>query len=73
MSINFKLSNKNMTRIQNLELFHNNLRNLFKNKNNEFSILYKNKLYMKVHMYPYILEKKIRNNETEYSMKLIYK
>lgn len=31
---------------------------LLMNKSNEFTVISKNKLYMKVHMYPYILEKK---------------
>lgn len=61
-----------MARIQDLELFHNNLGKLFKNKKNEFVVLYKNNLHMKVHMYPYILEKKVKDNKVEYSMTSIY-
>jgi hypothetical protein len=58
-----------MTRIEQLDRFQTTLKNLFKNKNNEFVVYSKNKLHMKVHIYPYILEKKIQNNKTEYSMK----
>ena len=61
-----------MARIQELDRFQFILKKLFTNKDNEFTMITKNKLFMKVHMYPYILEKKIRNNETNYSMKLMY-
>ena len=61
-----------MQRIQELDRFHFVLKDLFKNKDNEFTMITKNKVYMKVHMHPYILEKRIKNNETEYSMKLMY-
>ncbi len=61
-----------MARIQELDSFQFIVKKLFTNKNNEFTVIYKNNLYTKVHMYPYIIEKKIRNNETEYSMKLMY-
>lgn len=61
-----------MTRIQELDRFQFILKKLFTNKDNEFTMITKNKVYMKVHMYPYILEKRIQNNETNYSMKLMY-
>lgn len=61
-----------MAIIQELDRFQFILKKLFTNKDNEFTMITKNKVCMKVHMYPYILEKKIRNNETEYSMKLMY-
>ncbi len=60
-----------MQTFQEFNRFHI-INDLFKNKDNVFVAFYKNKLHMKVHIYPYIIEKKIINNETEYSMKLMY-
>ena len=61
-----------MPRIQELDRFNVIVKKLFKNKDNEFTVISKNKLYMKVHMYPYILEKNIKDNKTEFSMKQMY-